>query len=76
MLKEALTADNGNVSYARVSGFILILAFIVWDTYQVFSDKGITDIPVGLAAMIVALYGINKFKTEQTGESNNPSTSA
>lgn len=54
------SADNGNRSYSRLSGFILIIAFVLWGTYITYIKEAIPDMPISLAGTIVTLYGLNK----------------
>ncbi len=55
-----LKDDKGQGSYTRLSGFILILAYVVWGSYLVYLKNTIPDIPLVIAGLITAMYGINK----------------
>lgn len=47
------------LSYSRVTGFMLVIAYICWGFYIVFTRYNIPDFPVWLAAFLAALYGFN-----------------
>ncbi len=55
------TADPSKrpLSYSRVTGFMLVIAYICWGFYIVFTKYSIPDFPVWLAAFLAALYGFN-----------------
>lgn len=55
-----LKDDNGNNSYSRLAGLLLILAYIGWGSYIVYIKNIVCDIPVTIACLIATLYGINK----------------
>jgi hypothetical protein len=61
-------ADNGNKSYSRLSGFLLVLAYIIWGTYITYVKDSIPDIPTILAGTVLTLYGINKVLSKSTKE--------
>ena len=56
MFKE----NNGKVSFTRVSSFLLVLAYIVWASYIVFTKREIPPMPMELVYLIGVAYGINK----------------
>lgn len=58
---EVLKESNGKFSMARVVGTFLVMVYGVSALYLTFSTKTLPDIPLGLAALIAALYGINRF---------------
>ena len=47
------------LSYSRVTGFMLVVSYICWGSYIVFTKYNIPDFPVWLAAFLAALYGFN-----------------
>jgi len=53
--------DTDKTSFSRFSGFILILSYIIWSSYIVYTTKHIPDFPSWLAVTIMGLYGINRF---------------
>lgn len=57
MLKE----NNGKLSYTRVTGFIIVVCYLIWASFIVFKTSVIPDIPVGVLTLLLGLYGINKF---------------
>lgn len=63
-------SDNGNRSYSRLSGFLLILAYIAWGSYIMYIKNIVIDIPPVLAGTVLTLYGLNKVlsKNEQPGK--------
>jgi len=58
LLKEI---DTDKTSFSRFSGFVLILAYIVWASYIVYATKHIPDFPPWLGVTVMGLYGINRF---------------
>lgn len=52
--------ESGKVSFTRVSSFLLILAYVAWATYIVFTKGEIPSMPWELVVLISAAYGINK----------------
>ena len=61
MDKSGLVKEpSGKVSFVRISGLILILAYIAWGTKIVIEKDVIPDLPAYLFWLIASLYGINK----------------
>ena len=58
LLKEI---DSDKTSFSRFSGFIIVLAYIIWASYIVYTAKQIPDLPPWLAVTVMGLYGINRF---------------
>lgn len=56
MFKE----ESGKLSFSRVSGFIVLVCYLVCMVYIVIKEKRIADIPPMLLTLILGLYGINK----------------
>ena len=52
--------NNGKVSFTRVSSFLLVLAYIAWASYIVFTKGKIPPMPMELVYLISIAYGINK----------------
>lgn len=52
--------SNGKLSFTRVSSFLLVLAYIVWASFIVFTERRIPPMPMELVYLIGAAYGINK----------------
>ena len=52
--------QNGKVSFTRVSSFLLVLAYIAWASYIVFTKGKIPPMPMELVYLIGVAYGINK----------------
>lgn len=58
---EFFTDDSGKLSGSRLNASLLALVYAVCALYIAFDKSIFTDVPVGLAGLIVGLYGINKF---------------
>lgn len=58
-VKEFLTSDGGQLSFARLSAGFLVLNLIGWEWYMVVTT-GKLDSIVALIGAICALYGVNK----------------
>lgn len=55
-----LAEESGKISFARLLSTILIFCYIGWATYIVINKQIIPDMPLGLATLIILLYGFNK----------------
>lgn len=53
--------ESGKLSFSRISGFIVLVCYLVSMVYIVILEKKIPDIPPMLLTLILGLYGINKF---------------
>lgn len=52
--------NSGKVSFTRVSSFLLVLAYIVWASFIVFTEKKIPSMPAEIVQLIILAYGINR----------------
>lgn len=52
---------ENKLSFARLTGFLLVVFYILWACFIVFTEKRIPDIPLYVFLLISALYGLNKF---------------
>lgn len=69
MKKGALqffNSDNGQISYARIIGTVIILTKLVEGVLAFAFGSATTpqDIPVNWLGLVVGLYGLNKFGTK------------
>jgi len=61
-LREVLSEPDGSGSYSRTSGFLIIVAVILWGSYLVIHNHAMPDL-AGAAALVgsaQAAYGVNK----------------
>jgi hypothetical protein len=60
-LMEFITDDSGKLSSCRFLIILSVLCYLVFAGHIVFTKGQLPDMPVGLTALISALYGLNKF---------------
>lgn len=60
-MKEFLTDDSGKLSGSRLNASLLVLVYAICALVIAVSKGVFPDVPVGLAGLIIGLYGINKF---------------
>jgi hypothetical protein len=65
-----LNEPDGKVSFMRLTGFLLVLVYIVMFVYIGITEKKISDIPTNLMILILALYGLNKVERIFNGRKN------
>ena len=53
---------DGKVSFGRVIGTVLVSFYLLWGTYLTWKNNELVDIPLHLAGLIGALYGVNKLR--------------
>jgi len=67
-----LSEPEGKISFARLTGFLLVLFYVVAGVYVVIKEHKIPELPLNLMLLISLLYGLNKvekiFKVEKKGE--------
>jgi len=64
-MKKILNFFNepeGKVSFARLTGFLLVIYYICLGVYVAIKKKEILDIPFNLTILVLSLYGINKIE--------------
>ncbi len=57
---EILKEKDGKISFARFTGFILLIWTMILLTYISVKTQKLHDIPTAIALLIAGLYGINK----------------
>lgn len=57
--KKVLSA-GGEASFGRAGTAFVVCALVVWGSYQVFSGKGIPDVPTAWVSIIGLLWGVGK----------------
>jgi uncharacterized BrkB/YihY/UPF0761 family membrane protein len=60
-LREYFLDDSGKLSMGRLIIFLSMFFFIIAASYRLLSEGQFPDIPVALAGVVSALYGINKW---------------
>lgn len=55
-----LCNDQQQGSFSRVSGFLIILALIIWASWITLQTKVIPDVPAYWLYLVTGLYGIGK----------------
>lgn len=60
-LKEYFIDDGGKLSMGRLVIFLSIFFYVISAAYELVSKGTFPDIPLTLAGLIGALYGVNKF---------------
>ena len=66
-MKEVLKDHNGKWSFSRLMSAILIFSYLIAMFYILFTQHKLVDVPLQLAGLITAVYGINKFSKPKEG---------
>ena len=51
---------DGGLSMTRLIGLLLVLNYIVQSSFIAYQTKTIADLPLEVALLVAALYGINR----------------
>ena len=51
---------DGGLSMTRLIGFLLVVAYIVQSSFIAYQAKVIADLPLEVALLVAALYGLNR----------------
>jgi hypothetical protein len=57
---EFLEDDGGELSMTRLTIVLIVLAYIGWGSYIVWTTKAIPDLPIQVTGLLVGLYGLNR----------------
>jgi len=60
---EFITSDNGKLSASRILVILTVLCYLVFVGFVTIKTKVLPDIPMGVTALISALYAAGKFGT-------------
>lgn len=66
-IKQMFQGDNGQSSFARITGFIIVLWKLVEGSYEMVQRKvwQLSDLPLNWLGLVFALYGLNKLLTRK-----------
>lgn len=57
---KSMLSEGNQGSFSRLSGFLIILGYLIYAAWIVGSTKAIPDLPPNLMMLVVGLYGINR----------------
>ena len=60
--------EGSKLSNTRLINTLLVSFYLVWASYLVFTTDKIPDVPLQLAGLVVATYGVNKLAGKKTEE--------
>ena len=63
-LIEFVEDSNGRLSSSRGLSIAMVLSYLVWGFIIVLEGSEVPDIPLQLAGLAAALYGINKISSK------------
>lgn len=59
-LVEFFQDTEGQLSMTRLTIALMVIAYIGWGSWIVYQTKLIPDLPIQVAGLLVALYGLNR----------------
>lgn len=68
---EFFKSDNGQMSFARISGAVILVFNLAWGTWTAYHSKSMPDLPTGWAGIVTLMYGLNKWLTKAGENANN-----
>ena len=66
MLLDLLKERYGKYSFARFTGFLIVIFYLLWASYILISKGEIVDVPNNIMILVIALYGANKIRETLT----------
>lgn len=57
---RSMLSEGNQGSFSRLSGFLIILGYLIYAAWIVSSTMAIPDLPPNLMMLVVGLYGINR----------------
>lgn len=57
---KSMLSEGNQGSFSRLSGFLIIVGFLLYAAWIVVTTRVIPDLPANLLMLVVGLYGINR----------------
>lgn len=64
MALQMFQDDDNQTSFSRISVFIMIIFYLAWASFLVYTTKIIPDVPLQFVALATVLYSVNKISTK------------